>query len=53
MTLTKRCSHHGIPSWETVKTFYQGLDTYERSMVDIASGGTFVETFANKSMEFM
>ena len=30
-----------------------GLNDNERNMVDIASGGTFVKTYANKSMQFM
>ena len=53
MALTRRCPHHGIPSWELVQTFYRGLNDNERNMVDIASGGNFVETYADESMEFM
>ena len=53
MALTRRCPHHGIPSWELVQTFYGGLNDNERNMMDIASGGNFVETYADESMEFM
>ena len=53
MALTRRCPHHGIPSWELVQTFYGGLNDNERNMVDIDSGGNFVETYADESMEFM
>ena len=53
MALTRRCPHHGIPSWELVQTFYGSLNDNERNMVDIASGGTFVETYADESMQFM
>ena len=53
MALKRRCPHHGIPSWELVQTFFGGLNDNERNMVDIASGGNFVETYADESMEFM
>ena len=38
MALTRRFPHHGIPSWDLVQTFYDG---------------TFVETYADESMQFM
>ena len=53
MALTRKCPHHGIQSWELVHIFYGGLNDHERNMVDIASGGTFVDTYADESMKFM
>ena len=53
MALTRRCPPWGIPSWELVQTFYRGLNDNERNMVDVASGGSFLEAYAHKSKKFM
>ena len=52
MVLIRRCTHHRIPSWEFIKTFYRGLNDHERNMVVTTSGGTLVEIYADDSMKF-
>ena len=53
MTLTRKCPHHGIPEHELAQIFYQGLDYQERQLVDISSGGNFLNTRANESLKKM
>ena len=53
ISLTKRCPHQRIPSWELIQIFYGGLNDNEKNMVDIANGGTFKETYPNESMQFI
>ena len=53
MALTRRRSHHDILSWALVQIFYGDLNDNEQNMVDIASSGTFVEMYAEKSIQFM
>ncbi|XP_027333518.1 uncharacterized protein LOC113848267 [Abrus precatorius] len=38
--LLRKCPHHGIPDWLQVQTFYNGLNTATRQMIDAAAGGT-------------
>lgn len=45
--LLRKCSHHGLPLWMQVQTFYNGLQPYTQTMVDAASGGAMF----NKSPE--
>ena len=42
MALTRRCPHHGIPSWELFQTFYGGLNDHERNMMDKAKEGFLI-----------
>ena len=51
MTLTRKCPHHGIPNHELAQIFYQGLDYQERQLVDISSGGNFLNTRASESLK--
>ena len=53
MILTRKCPHHGIPDHELAQIFYQGLDYQERQLVDISSGGNFLNTRANESLKRM
>ena len=53
MTLTRKCPHHGIPEHELAQIFYQGLDYQERQLVDISSGGNFLNTRANECLKKM
>ena len=53
MTLTWKCPHHGIPEHELAQIFYQGFDCQERQLVDISSGGNFLNTRANESLKKM
>ena len=53
MALTRKFPLHGIPSWELVQTFYEGLNDNERNMVDISRDENFVKTYAEESMQLI
>jgi hypothetical protein len=36
------CPHHGMESWLLLQTFYHGLSTNTREMMDAAAGGAFL-----------
>ncbi|KAL5565005.1 hypothetical protein UlMin_028169 [Ulmus minor] len=37
--MLRKCPHHGIPIWLQVSTFYNGLVSNYRAMIDAAAGG--------------
>ncbi|KAJ9561910.1 hypothetical protein OSB04_007070 [Centaurea solstitialis] len=39
--LLRKCPHHGIPYCIQLETFYNGLDTNARQMLDATAGGAF------------
>ena len=54
MTLTRKCPNHGIPNHELAQFFfYPGLDYQKRQLVDISSGGYFLNTRASESLKRM
>ncbi|KAH9697831.1 hypothetical protein KPL71_023777 [Citrus sinensis] len=40
--LLRKCPHHGLPIWLQVQTFYNGLRSNTRTMIDAATGGTLM-----------
>ncbi|KAH9697798.1 hypothetical protein KPL71_023761 [Citrus sinensis] len=40
--LLRKCPHHGLPVWLQVQTFYNGLRSNTRTMIDAATGGTLM-----------
>ncbi|KAK4267615.1 hypothetical protein QN277_024369 [Acacia crassicarpa] len=38
----KDCPQHGLVEWVQIETFYKGLDTQTRSLVDASSGGSLL-----------
>ncbi|KAL5554822.1 hypothetical protein UlMin_042223 [Ulmus minor] len=38
----KKCPHHGIPIWLPVSTYYNGLVSNYRAMIDAAAGGSLM-----------
>jgi hypothetical protein len=40
--LLRSCSHHAVPKWQLVQSFYDGLTKSNKSMVDASCGGTFM-----------
>ncbi|XP_027368318.1 uncharacterized protein LOC113874281 [Abrus precatorius] len=38
--LLRRCSHHCIPEWMQIQTFYNGMNVVTKTMVDAATGGS-------------
>ncbi|KAL5550767.1 hypothetical protein UlMin_000943 [Ulmus minor] len=40
--MLRKCPHHGIPIWLQVSTFYNGLVSNYRAMIDVAAGGSLM-----------
>ncbi|KAH9780125.1 hypothetical protein KPL71_007966 [Citrus sinensis] len=40
--LLRKCPHHGLPVWFQIQTFYNGLGSNTRTMIDAAGGGTLM-----------
>ncbi|KAH9792938.1 hypothetical protein KPL71_004353 [Citrus sinensis] len=40
--LLRKCPHHGLLVWLQVQTFYNGLRSNTRTMIDAAAGGTLM-----------
>ncbi|KAL5558299.1 hypothetical protein UlMin_034510 [Ulmus minor] len=40
--MLRKCPHHGIPIWLQVSTFYNGLVSNYRAMIDVAAGGCLI-----------
>ncbi|KAK4267618.1 hypothetical protein QN277_024372 [Acacia crassicarpa] len=40
--ILRRCPQHGLVKWVQIETFYKGLDTQTRSLVDASSGGSLL-----------
>ncbi|GKV41179.1 hypothetical protein SLEP1_g48746 [Rubroshorea leprosula] len=40
--LLKQCPNHGLPVWLQVQTFYNGMTTPNRSIIDAATGGNLM-----------
>ncbi|KAL5574402.1 hypothetical protein UlMin_023999 [Ulmus minor] len=40
--MLRKCPHHGIPIWLQVSTFYNGLFSNYRAMIDAAAGGALM-----------
>ncbi|KAL5562070.1 hypothetical protein UlMin_031817 [Ulmus minor] len=51
--LLRKCSHHGLPLWMQVQTFYNGLLSNTQTMVDAASGGAFFNKSPEDSYELL
>ncbi|KAJ9541005.1 hypothetical protein OSB04_027511 [Centaurea solstitialis] len=45
--LLRKCPHHGIPYCIQLETFYNGLDTNARQMLDATAGGAFTSVTYN------
>ena len=40
--LLKKCPHHELPDWLQIQTFYNGLISGHRAMVDATTGGSLM-----------
>ena len=38
----RRCSHHRLPKWLQVQTFYNGLIPQTKTVIDVAIGGALM-----------
>ncbi|KAL5548049.1 hypothetical protein UlMin_003280 [Ulmus minor] len=48
--MLRKCPHHGIPIWLQVSTFYNGLVSNYRAMIDAAAGGCLMGKHRRKPM---
>ncbi|KAG8496231.1 hypothetical protein CXB51_009109 [Gossypium anomalum] len=51
--LLRRCSHHGLPLWLQVQTFYNGVNPSTRQIIDVAAGGTINNKIPEEAYEFI
>ncbi|KAI3693783.1 hypothetical protein L1987_76735 [Smallanthus sonchifolius] len=51
--LLRRCPHHGIPKWELIKAFYDGLLPEDVREVNSTSNGTFLTNHEDVDWEFL
>ena len=49
----RKCQHHGLPIWLQVQTFYNGLGSNTRTMIDATAGGTLMEKTPDASYELL
>src|SRR5262249_44603896 len=49
--LLRKCPHHQVPNWMQVQTFYNGLNTTTRQLVDASAGGTLNYKTPNESLK--
>ena len=47
----RRCPHHQVPPWMQVQTFYNGLNTTTRQLVDALAGGTLNSKTPEESLK--
>ena len=50
---TRQCPHHGVPDYELVQIFYEGLGDNDRYLLDAASGGNFLMKYADDALELI
>ncbi|KAL5560543.1 hypothetical protein UlMin_036754 [Ulmus minor] len=51
--MLRKCPHHGIPIWLQVSTFYNGLVSNYRAMIDAASGGCLMGKTPEEAHELL
>ncbi|KAA3472763.1 gag-asp_proteas domain-containing protein [Gossypium australe] len=51
--LLRRCSHHGLPLWLQVQTFYNGVNPSTRQLIDSAASGTLNNKTPEAAYEFI
>lgn len=50
--LVRKCLYHGIQHWVKIQTFYNGLMSQNKSIVDVTVGGsTMTKTYEDELME--
>ncbi|KAL0428667.1 UNVERIFIED_CONTAM: hypothetical protein Slati_3041500 [Sesamum latifolium] len=42
-SMLRKCSHHELPVWRQVQTFYNGVTLANRATIDAAAGGTIMK----------
>ncbi|XP_052204046.1 uncharacterized protein LOC127809323 [Diospyros lotus] len=51
--LLRKCPHHQLPMWLQVQTFYNGLSSTNRSMIDAAARGTIMRKTPDEAYELL
>ncbi|KAL5574401.1 hypothetical protein UlMin_023998 [Ulmus minor] len=51
--MLRKCPHHGIPIWLQVSTFYNGLVSNYRAMIDAAAGGCLMGKTPEEAHELL
>ncbi|XP_061370003.1 uncharacterized protein LOC133312761 [Gastrolobium bilobum] len=51
--LLKQCPNHGLPSWAVLQTFYNGLSTQNRGLVNSAANDMFMSMSFNQAHELL
>jgi hypothetical protein len=51
--LLNQCPHHNLPQWYVLHIFYGGLGEANRTEVDLALGGAFMEYPVTKAWELL
>ncbi|KAL5540977.1 hypothetical protein UlMin_043774 [Ulmus minor] len=51
--MLRKCPHHGIPVWLRVSTFYNGLVSFYRAMIDAVAGGSLMGKTPEEAHELL
>ena len=51
--LLKKCPHHELPYWLQIQTFYNGLISGHRVMVDATVGGSLMRKTSNDAYQLL
>ena len=51
--LLRKCPYHGIQPWVQIQTFYNGLMSQTKSIVDAAAGGSIMTKTYDEAYELM
>ena len=51
--LLRKCPYHGIQPWVQIQTFYNGLMSQTKSIVDVVAGGSIMTKTYDEAYELM
>ncbi|CAL9011906.1 unnamed protein product [Prunus brigantina] len=51
--LLRKCPYHELPKWMQVQTFYNGLNTTSKTLIDAAAGGALMAKTQDEAYEFL
>ncbi|KAI3751985.1 hypothetical protein L2E82_23082 [Cichorium intybus] len=51
--LLRSCPHHGIPRWQLVKLFFEGVSETHHAMINASSSGTFMWQDPEEAWQFL
>ncbi|XP_016648321.1 PREDICTED: uncharacterized protein LOC107880735 [Prunus mume] len=53
MELLRKCPYHELPKWMQVQTFYNGLNTTSKTLIDAAAGGALMAKTQDEAYELL